>query len=188
MPRGYDRGPIHWAARNGRAEVVRWLVRGARVPVDQTTSDATTPLHLALARGHAATAAALVDELGADARAVNAHGCNAAHFAAGAPGGAAVALCAWLRARGVDLALANANAHSPLAKAAQAGRRDVCEWLLEPAARGGGGLARAHAAARDADGNDAAALARAEGHVALADWLGALREAAACHSGSPEFQ
>ena len=52
--------------------------------------------------------------------------------------------------------------------------------------------AQSRATYADVDGNDTSPLARAEGHVALVDWLNAHRGAgdavAACHSGSPEFQ
>ena len=42
------RNPLHWAARNGQLEVVKWLVQDKGVPIDLGTSDGTTPFMYAV--------------------------------------------------------------------------------------------------------------------------------------------
>lgn len=73
---------LHWAARNGRTEVVLFLVADRfRDLVDVRAGDGTTPLHLALYGGHVETAGVLVEH-GADLELPNDWGCAAAHWAA----------------------------------------------------------------------------------------------------------
>ena len=91
---------------------------------------------------------------------------NAFQWAAQSPSAEAVAVCRWLRARGLDVRVLNCNGHSAVHKAAIKGHRAVCEWLLSAEA----GLGPAHLRA-DRDGNTPASMARAEGHEELASWL-----------------
>ena len=55
---------------------------------------------------------------------------NAFQWAAQSPSAEAVAVCRWLRARGLDVRVLNCNGHSAVHKAAIKGHRAVCEWLL----------------------------------------------------------
>ena len=82
LPRGYDRRPIHWAARNGHTSVCRWLIDDQRVPVDFTTSDGTSALHLAASQGHVLTCRYLVEQAGAGVNLLNDHGCSGIHSGA----------------------------------------------------------------------------------------------------------
>ena len=49
-----SRSPLHWAARNGCFEIVKWLVQVKGVFVDAPTTDGTTPLHYAVWKNHVA--------------------------------------------------------------------------------------------------------------------------------------
>jgi ankyrin repeat protein len=161
------RTALHWAARHGHLETVRWLLERAALPADGATKDGTTPLQLAAWGGHA-RACALLEAAGADVHATNRWACSAAHFAAlaGRQG-----VCEWLCARGASLGVRNAQGHDALHKAAYGGHRELCRWLCDAPAR----LAPARV---DARGQTAADLARKAGFVELAAELAALAAAA----------
>ncbi len=175
--RGYHgRTSLHWAARNGHVAVARWLVaRGARV--DAPTTDGTTALCWAAWQGQEAAATFLLDA-GADVHALNSYGCNAAMWAC--QGGAPLALCRALRARGADFGRINANGQGCVHKAAQRGRADVCAWLLGPEV----GLRGAeHVAPSRHERSSPARLAELAGHAELARWLEARAPALAEATG-----
>ena len=109
------------------------------MPVDTLAIDGTTPFHLAVWQNHRPMCELLL-VLGANAHAVNHHGCNAAMWAAQSPsdadtGGSTVviAMLVYLKELNVDLELINVNGQGCLHKAAQRCRRHVCEWLLDVA-------------------------------------------------------
>ena len=183
------------AARNGRTNVVEWLVRSCGLSADEGTRDGTRPLHWAIWQGQLATAGYLVDGCGADLHAQNSYGCNAAQagrsfllqpkstkllcrrslkqlsaplqWAAMRPQPDA---CAWLHSRGLAMGLLNCNGHSCLHKAAQAGATEAAHWLVQVP-----GLGAAHWQP-DRDGNTPAEMARLCGHADLAAWLRNLQE------------
>jgi ankyrin repeat protein len=184
------RTAMHWAARNGRVETLRWLVKKCGVSVDEATNDGTTPFMWCVWGGGGAEEVSetktkeenettdedsdVVDFAGAlsfltsdakcDVHATNAFGCNASQWAAQRSKGS-VAMCLYLQDVGVDLKVTNRNGHSAVHKAAVKGNRAACEWLL-----GFGGLGLPHLNA-DGDGNTPGEMARLEGHEDLAAWL-----------------
>lgn len=160
--RGDGRGALHWAARNGRLAVCQWLVCEKGVRVDAPTRDGTVPLHWAVWQRHWDVVIWLVESAGANLHAANAYGCNSIQWAAQAGD---VRMCAWLRARGLEVGCLNANGHSALHKAAIKGHAGVCAWLVRTA-----GLGLAHMQP-DPGGHTPARMARCDGHAELAAWL-----------------
>ena len=167
------RTPLHWAARNGHVGALRYLCGDALDAADASvgrpkcnpnaaTPDGTTPLMLAVWKGHRRAADYLISA-GADLHALNRFGCNAAQWAAQAGD---VGMCAWLRKRGLDMRVINHNGHSALHKAAQKQQREVCEWLVTKC-----GLGLEHMRPDSHDSSTPGDLARAEGATELADWL-----------------
>mmetsp|Transcript_9995 Transcript_9995/g.32776 ORF Transcript_9995/g.32776 Transcript_9995/m.32776 type:complete len:511 (-) Transcript_9995:897-2429(-) len=163
------RTPVHYAARNGHIHVLIFLIDKCGADANAQTHDGTTPLHLCVMQGQRAAAAWLLDSDSArvNLHARNDHGCNAAMWAAMAGD---VGLLRWLMARGLDLKIINHNNHSLVHKAAQKGRVACVRFLLAPTPEGAGLGDAAHLAC-DAEGNDPAKIARAEGHAELADLL-----------------
>uniref|UniRef100_A0A8V5FY11 Scaffold protein ILK n=1 Tax=Melopsittacus undulatus TaxID=13146 RepID=A0A8V5FY11_MELUD len=81
LNQGDDHGfsPLHWACREGRANVVDMLImRGARINVMNRGDD--TPLHLAASHGHRDIVQKLI-QFKADINAVNEHGNTPLHYA-----------------------------------------------------------------------------------------------------------
>ena len=95
--------PLHYAARNGHIDCIRYLLHGTaqvdpsqnlktqkqnverkitRFVVDERSGEGTTPLHLACYGGHLSTVQYLIEEEGADATALNDWGCSCAHWVA----------------------------------------------------------------------------------------------------------
>jgi ankyrin repeat protein len=69
--RGYDgRSALHWAARNGHLDVVRWLVDDCGCNSDTSSADGTTPFCLAAWQGHLAVCRFLATR-GADVHRAN---------------------------------------------------------------------------------------------------------------------
>ena len=71
------RRPIHWAARNGRLETLRWLVETRGCDPGAKTYDGDQAFHLAVWRGHRACAEYLAETAKTDANGRNRWGCNA---------------------------------------------------------------------------------------------------------------
>lgn len=61
----FARTPLHWAARNNRPEIVRWLVSSMGASLEAQDIDGSRPLHVAAMRGSAEAASVLL-ELGAE--------------------------------------------------------------------------------------------------------------------------
>ena len=77
------RGPAHWAARNGHAETILWLLQHtSALGAESPTGDGTTMLMLAAFGGHVEAAQLLVERFGAEVGRTNSWGCDAGHFAA----------------------------------------------------------------------------------------------------------
>ena len=87
-PTTRGRTPLHFAARNGRAAVVRYLCGLPGVDADARAFRGVSPLQLAVWRNHGAVARALADDFGADVGQRNDVGCGPAHWLAIAPPGA----------------------------------------------------------------------------------------------------
>lgn len=164
-PTTAGRRPLHFAARNDRLAVARFLVENGADP-DSRAHRGVTPLQLAVWRNNEATARYLV-ECGADLDQTNAVGCSLAHWLAIGPTTAlakGLGLAEWLReARGdAFFVQRNAHGHTPLHKAAFAGHGVLCAWLLD---RG------ADASCFDHAGKTPSDEAAAAGHEDLALWL-----------------
>lgn len=131
--RGYaGRSALHWAARNGAAAVVHWLVETCGDSPDTLSNDGTTPFCLAAWQGHLDVCRYLVSR-GAVPTRVNSYGCNAAMWAAQGPN-TCVETFEYLHGElGVDVEAVNDNGQGCLHKAAQRGNAAVCRWLLEGA-------------------------------------------------------
>jgi ankyrin repeat protein len=115
------RTAMHWAARNGRVETLRWLVKKCGVSVDEATNDGTTPFMWCVWGGggrevrfrrrrrtkkpktktrdvvdFAGALSFLTSDAKCDVHATNAFGCNASQWAAQRSKGS-VAMCLYLQ-------------------------------------------------------------------------------------------
>ena len=154
---------LHWAARNGHADMVKHLAkRGANVQFG--TTDGVNALAWAVFSGDIDTCRVLLD-LGVDPLARNRWKCGLGHWA-GATG--SIELCRWLAdTAGVDFAMQNEQLHDGLAKAAWNGHRELCEWLLERYPN------TLHVSRCDRAGLNIADIAKCNGHDELSSWLSA---------------
>lgn len=169
--RGFNgRTALHYAARNGHLPVIRWLVEERGCAVDHGTADGTTAFCWAAWQGHEAVLRYLA-QAGCNPHLLNSYGCNAAMWAT--QSSAPLALCCFLHTvLGVDFTRVNANGQGCLHKAAQRGRRDICEWLLRKPEEGGVGLAGEETFAPNAaEKSSPSDLARYGGHDELAEFL-----------------
>lgn len=119
---------LHWAALDGREEMVRVLLYAGASTGAITRLGSYTPLHLASRNGHAGVARELLDG-GADPAPVSATGVTPLHFAAaaGVPG-----VIETLIEHGADVDAAEpAKGQTPLMFAAAAGRLAAVSSLLE---------------------------------------------------------
>ena len=125
------RGPAHWAARHGAADVLLRLLSWEGRPfgdANTVTTNGTTALMLACYGGHVGAAQLLLDE-GARLDARNAWDCDAGHFAAM---GGDVAACAWLaESHGVRFDRRQKAGHTALHKAADCGQAAAVAYLLQ---------------------------------------------------------
>ena len=136
------RTALHWAARNGHAAVVEYLLNKFHVDVCAETHDGTTAFHWAAWQSHLHVLQVLVEYQAAISREakrvssmqsivvshVNSYGCNAALWAA--QGHGTVETMEWLESVGCPINVVNFSGHGVLHKAAQRGRRDICEWFV----------------------------------------------------------
>lgn len=162
-PTTAGRRPLHFAARNGREGVVDYLLTSAGVKPDPQAYWGVTPLQLAVWRHEEIVARRLVAS-GADLLQINGCGCGLSHWFAMGPDN--LRLGNWLLemcGEHLFTNMPNYRGHTPLHKAAFAGNRRICEWLIHLGA---------NAANRDNAGKTAADEAAAAGHDALALWLG----------------
>lgn len=121
------RTALHWAARNGHLSVVEFLVEVCNVDIEAKTGDGTTPFCWAAWQAHQDILEYL-NSKGANVSAINSFGCNAALWAA--QGEATCKTLEWLQQVGCHVDQLNYNGHGVLHKAAQRGKRELCEWFL----------------------------------------------------------
>lgn len=138
--------PLHIAAQNGHAAVMRRLLEAGAPPSPAMAEGGPTPLHFAAADGNPEVLTALL-EAGADLHAADRDGDTPLHWAVlsplvesmgGNPERAAVAV-ALLVAAGCDPLVANERGASPLVLAADNGLRQLEDMLRHALAHGGGG-------------------------------------------------
>mmetsp|Transcript_32923 Transcript_32923/g.80073 ORF Transcript_32923/g.80073 Transcript_32923/m.80073 type:complete len:174 (-) Transcript_32923:1-522(-) len=172
---------MHWACRNGRIGVCRWLHKRG-VSVNLPTKDGTAPLHWAVWKRHVEVCRWLVEEAKADLHVKNSFGCNAMQWAA-MSGDLKVAK--WLVGKGLNPGILNTNGHSALHKAAVKGQEEICRWLLSHEV----GLGLLHLMA-DKEGNTPARMAELEGHKKLARYLSSEteRRSISVNNSHPQLQ
>ncbi|XP_027107369.2 palmitoyltransferase AKR1-like isoform X1 [Coffea arabica] len=120
------RGALHFAAREGKTDMCKYLVEELKLDVNAKDDDGETPLLHAARQGHAATAEYLT-ECGADPSIPSHLGAMALHHSAGIGD---TELLKFLISRGVDVDL-QSDAGTPLIWAAGHGQQDAVRILLE---------------------------------------------------------
>ncbi|XP_030534830.2 ankyrin-1 [Rhodamnia argentea] len=120
------RGALHFAAREGKTEVCRYLLEELKLDVDTKDDDGETPLIHAARQGHTETAKYLV-ERGANPDIPSDLGATALHHSAGIGD---IELLKFLLARGVDID-SQSDAGTPLIWAAGHAQQDAVKVLLE---------------------------------------------------------
>jgi ankyrin repeat protein len=133
---------LHYSARNGHLDGVKFLVEEQGSSIDEISGDGTTPFHMACFGGHCEVAEFFIGQ-NVNVRAVNDWGCSAAHWA-----GMTISkevsqvrqLCNVLRNAGVSFSERQKQGHSCAHKAAQKLNRSVIEWMAESSDQGGANL------------------------------------------------
>ncbi|XP_077247379.1 ankyrin repeat family protein isoform X1 [Tasmannia lanceolata] len=121
------RGALHFAAREGRTEVCKYLLEELNLgDVDVKDDDGETPLLHAARQGHIITAKYLIDR-GANPAASSELGATSLHHAAGIGN---IELLNFLISKGVDVD-SQSDAGTPLIWAAGHGQQDAVKALLE---------------------------------------------------------
>ncbi|KAM0893786.1 hypothetical protein ACQ4PT_024892 [Festuca glaucescens] len=120
------RTALHFAAREGRTEVCKFLVEQLRLPVDPKDDDGETPLIHAARQGRLQTAEYLLGH-GADPSIASNMGATALHHAAGI---GHIDLMKLLLGKGVDVE-SESDAGTPLVWAAGHGQQEAVKLLLE---------------------------------------------------------
>jgi ankyrin repeat protein len=162
-----QRQALHWAARNGHIDICAWLIGEHGADVDVGTDDGSTPLHLAIWNHQPETVKWLVEKSHSDVNRKNSHGCNASQWAALSGD---ISMLEYLKEKGLDLAILNANGRSAVHKAGLKGHLAACQWLLAARSEGGAGLSLRHVGP-DVEGDTPASLAKSNGHSAVEQWL-----------------
>ena len=139
------RHAIHWAGRNGRIEVLDWLIDEISIDPDIGTEDGTTALHFACYNGQLFTCKHLIEKCRSnkkiDINKLNSYGCNASQWLALRGD---VESMKYFLSEGLDYHILNNNGHSALHKAAIKGNTKACEWLITSIEDGGAGLGLKH--------------------------------------------
>ncbi|XVF57219.1 hypothetical protein PTKIN_Ptkin06aG0186900 [Pterospermum kingtungense] len=120
------RGAIHFASREGKTEVCKYLVEELKLDVNTKDEDGETPLIHAARQGHTLTAKYLLEH-GADPAIPSDLGATALHHSAGIGN---IELLEYILAKGVDVDL-QSDAGTPLVWAAGHGQHDAVKVLLE---------------------------------------------------------
>ena len=147
---------LHYAARNGHINCIRYLLQ-LKSPeqsedgnilnvhtVDERSGEGTTPLHLACYGGHPRAVKHLVEEFGADPHANNDWGCTSAHWAAMTLSSSeddVKELCSYLhQVCGISFVETQGQGHTALHKAAHRRNAHVIRWMARSRSDGGAGL------------------------------------------------
>jgi ankyrin repeat protein len=134
---------LHYAARNGHLDCIRFLIQERGCPVHVKSGDGTTPLHMACYGVHKKVVHYLIEK-GADVHQVNDWECSVAHWLAMSPlsnEDDMIALCQYLfQTHKVSFITAQRQGHTPIHKAAQKLNRTFLEWLSKSKNHGGPGL------------------------------------------------
>ncbi|KAL6006869.1 hypothetical protein ACLOJK_032365 [Asimina triloba] len=120
------RGALHFAAREGKTEVCKFLIEDLKLGVDVRDDDGETPLLHAVRQGHVTTAKYLLEH-GADPDASSELGATPLHHAAGIGN---IELLSFLISKGADVD-SQSDAGTPLIWAAGHGQKDAVKVLLE---------------------------------------------------------
>ncbi|KGN60793.1 ankyrin-1 [Cucumis sativus] len=120
------RGALHFAAREGKTEVCRFLIEELKLDVDTRDEDGETPLIHAARQGHTDTAKYLV-ERGANPAIASDLGATALHHSAGIGN---IELLNFLLSRGPDVN-SQSDAGTPLIWAAGHAQQEAVKLLLE---------------------------------------------------------
>ncbi|KAJ4955154.1 hypothetical protein NE237_011937 [Protea cynaroides] len=120
------RGALHFAAREGKTEICKYLLEELKLDVDTKDEDGETPLLHATRQGHTETAKYLL-ECGANPSISSDLGATALHHAAGTGN---IELLKFLLSKGVDVD-AQSDAGTPLIWAAGHGQQEAVKVLLE---------------------------------------------------------
>ncbi|KAA8544896.1 hypothetical protein F0562_019709 [Nyssa sinensis] len=120
------RGALHFAAREGKTEVCKYLLEDLKLNVDTKDEDGETPLIHAARQRHTATAKYLI-ECGANPAVPSELGATALHHSAGIGD---IELLEFLLSKGVDVN-SQSDAGTPLIWAAGHGQQDAVKVLLE---------------------------------------------------------
>lgn len=121
-----NRTALHFAAREGRMEVCRFLLEELNLDVDVKDDDGETPLIHACRQGHFLIAQYLLEK-GADPSASSELGASSLHHAAGIGN---IELLNLLLSKGVDVEL-HSDSGTPLIWAAGHGQQEAVKILLE---------------------------------------------------------
>lgn len=162
-----QRQALHWAARNGHIDICAWLIGEHHAEVDAGTDDGSTPLHLAIWNHQPDTVKWLIEESHSNVNKKNGHGCNASQWAALSGD---INMLVYLKEKGLDLTILNANGRSAVHKAGLKGHLAACKWLLTSTEHGGAGLSLLHVGP-DIEGDTPASLAKSNGHSKVEQWL-----------------
>uniref|UniRef100_A0A166DXW2 Serine/threonine-protein kinase BSK1-like TPR repeats domain-containing protein n=1 Tax=Daucus carota subsp. sativus TaxID=79200 RepID=A0A166DXW2_DAUCS len=120
------RGALHFAAREGKTEMCKFLIEDLKLDINVKDEDGDTPLHHAARQGHTATAKYLIEH-GADVAASSELGATALHHSAGIGD---IELLKFLLSRGADVN-SQSDSGSPLLWAAGHAQQDAVKALLE---------------------------------------------------------
>ncbi|XP_060218202.1 uncharacterized protein LOC132645306 isoform X1 [Lycium barbarum] len=120
------RGALHFAAREGKIDLCKYLVEELKIDINEKDEEGETPVLHAARQGHTATVQYLVEH-GADPAIPSASGATALHHAAG---DGHIELVKFLLSKGVDVDL-QSDVGTPLMWAAGLGQADAVKVLLE---------------------------------------------------------
>ncbi|XP_042514940.1 ankyrin-1 [Macadamia integrifolia] len=120
------RGALHFAAREGKTEICKYLLEELKLDVDTKDEDGETPLLHATRQGHTDTAKYLL-ECGADPSISSEIGATALHHAAGTGN---IDLLSFVLSKGDDVD-SQSDAGTPLIWAAGHGQQESVKVLLE---------------------------------------------------------